>query len=99
MLFGSIAPVPAVPSNCPLVLVRTHRGKERENYGVMYREAQDAIEAEIPKTFDARTRAYLLLKRHGQILCKRSNPKCDHCPINSFCAFFAGKHRSRFIPA
>ncbi|HEY6371280.1 MAG TPA: carboxypeptidase-like regulatory domain-containing protein [Candidatus Sulfotelmatobacter sp.] len=26
------------------------------------------------ETFDARTRAYVLLKRHGQTLCKRSNP-------------------------
>jgi endonuclease III len=81
------------------VFVRIHRGKERENYGVTYREAQETIEAEIPKTFDARMRAYLLLKRHGQTLCKRSNPKCDHCPVNSSCAFFAVKHRGRFTPA
>ena len=99
LLFGSIAPVPAVPSNCPHVLVRINRGKEGENYGVTYREAQEAIETEIPKTFDARTRAYLLLKRHGQTLCKRSNPKCDHCPVNSSCALFAGKHRGHFTPA
>jgi len=41
-----------------------------------YREAQQAIEAEVPGTFEARTRAYLLLKRHGQELCKRTKPKC-----------------------
>jgi endonuclease III len=99
LLFGGIAPVSAVPSNCPHVLVRIRRGQERENYGVTYREAQETIEGEIPKSFDARTRAYLLLKRHGQTLCKRNNPKCDHCPINSGCAFFAGKHRGRFTPA
>ena len=95
LLFGGLAPVPAVPSNCPHVLVRIQRGQERENYGVTYREAQQAIEAEIPASFDARTRAYLLLKRHGQDLCKRSNPKCDQCPVNSSCAFFAHKHRGR----
>jgi endonuclease III len=98
MLFGGIAPVPAVPSNCPHVLVRIQRGQERENYGVTYREAQAAIDAEIPRDFDARTRAYLLLKRHGQTLCKRSNPKCDHCPVYSSCAFSAGKHRGRSTP-
>ena len=76
LLFGGIAPVPAVPSNCPHVLVRIQRGQERDNYGVTYREAQEAIEAEIPKNFDARTRAYLLVKRHGQTVCKRSNPEC-----------------------
>ena len=98
LLFGGIAPVPAVPSNCPHVLVRIQRGQERENYGVTYREAQEAIEAEIPKNFDARTRAYLLVKRHGQTVCKRSNPECEHCPISSSCAFFAGKHRGRSTP-
>jgi endonuclease III len=95
LLFGGIAPVSAVPSNCPHVLVRIQRGRERENYGVTYREAQEAIDAEIPGNFDARTRAYLLLKRHGQTLCKRSNPKCDECPVNASCAFAAGKHRGR----
>jgi endonuclease III len=47
---------------------------------VTYREAQQAIEAEVPEKFDARARAYLLLKRHGQDLCKRTNPKCWQCP-------------------
>jgi endonuclease III len=98
LLFGGIAPVPAVPSNCPHVLVRIRRGLERENYGLTYREAQEAIEAEIPKSVDARARAYLLLKRHGQTLCKRSNPKCDDCPLDSCCAFFAGKRRGRSVP-
>jgi endonuclease III len=93
LLFGGIEPVAAVPSNCPHVLVRIQKGQERENYGVTYREAQEAIEAEIPRTFDARARAYLLLKQHGQTLCKRSNPKCDRCPVNSSCAYFAGKRR------
>ena len=32
LLFGGIAPVAAVPSNCPQVLVRIQRGQERENY-------------------------------------------------------------------
>lgn len=95
LLFGGIAPVPAVPSNCPYVLVRIQRGRERENYGATYGEARQAIEAETPGKLSARTRAYLLLKRHGQELCKRSNPRCDECPINSCCAFFAHKHRGR----
>jgi len=95
VLFGGMAPVPAVPSNCPHVLVRIQRGQERENYGVTYREAQQAIEAETPASFDARTRAFLLLKRHGQGLCKRTNPRCAECPVNSACAFFAHRHRGR----
>ena len=93
LLFGEIAPVAAVPSNCPHVLVRILKGQERENYGVTYREAQAAIESDVPEKFDARMRAYLLLKRHGQEICKRSKPKCPECPVKAACAFFAGKFR------
>jgi endonuclease III len=88
LLFADIAPVAAVPSNCVQVLVRIRSGTESDNYGVTYREAQRAIEAEVPAKFDARTRAYLLLKRHGQELCKRTNPGCDRCPVSASCAFF-----------
>jgi endonuclease III len=95
LLFAHIAPIAAVPSNCPHVLVRILLGRERENYGVSYREAQEAIESQIPATFDARTRTYLLLKHHGQTTCKRTNPKCDQCPVSASCAFFLGKHRGR----
>lgn len=87
LLFAGLAPVAAVPSNCPHVLVRISRGQERENYGRNYSYAQETIAAEVPAEFDARTRAYLLLKCHGQELCKRSNPKCGVCPVASSCAF------------
>jgi endonuclease III len=95
LLFGEIAPVAAVPSNCPHVLVRIRRGQERENYRVTYHEAQETVAAEIPETFSARMRAYLLLKRHGQELCKRTKPKFEDCPVSSACAYFAGKRRGR----
>src|SRR5262249_21910401 len=99
LLFGGIAPVPAVPSNCPHVLVRIRGGLERDNYGVTYREAQRAIEAEVPATFSARGRAYLLLKRHGKELCKLTNPNSNRCPISAGCAFFAHKYQRLSAPA
>jgi endonuclease III len=98
LLFAHIAPIAAVPSNCPHVLVRILLGRERESYTVNYREAQHAIASQMPPAFDARTRAYLLLKQHGQMICKRTNPKCDQCPVNASCAFFSGKHRGRPDP-
>jgi endonuclease III len=97
LLFGGMSPVAAVPSNCPHVLVRIRLGQERENYSVNYKDAQRMIAAEVPAKFDARMRAYLLLKYHGQQLCKRSNPKCSGCPVASCCAFFAGKTRGRGV--
>lgn len=98
LLFGGISPVAAVPSNCTHVLVRIEHGQERENYGHNYRGAQQLIAAALPAKFDARIRAYLLLKCHGQTLCKRTNPKCSACPVSASCAFFAGKMRARPAP-
>jgi endonuclease-3 len=98
LLFAGITPIAAVPSNCPHVLVRILHGQERENYGVNYRQAQETIAEEVPETFEARTRAYLLLKRHGQEICKRTNPKCEICPLSSHCAFFAGHRRGSSKP-
>lgn len=86
LLFAGIEPVAAVPSNCPHVLVRIRRGPERTNYGANYTEAQTIIEHETPPKQDVRERAYLLLKQHGQTLCKRTKPACDKCPIHASCA-------------
>jgi endonuclease III len=88
LLFGGITPIAAIPSNATQVLVRVLYGRERENYGVNYREGQQAIAAEVSETFDARTRAYLLVKQHGQQICKRAKPKCEECPVSSNCHFF-----------
>ena len=91
LLFAGLSPVAAVPSNCPHVLVRIYRrqlpGHEGENYGRDYTLAQEIIAAEVPATLDARARAYLLLKCHGQQLCKRSNPRCSSCPVAPSCVF------------
>ena len=89
LLFAGIAPVEAVPSNCAYVLVRLQQGPEGKNYAATYREAQRALEAQVPAKFDARTRAYLLLKRHAQETCKLTNPKCSECRVKSSCAYFA----------
>ncbi len=88
LLFAGIEPVAAVPSNGPQVLVRILHGKEAPDYGANYRSAQRAIEEGVPATFAARTRAYLLLKRHGQEICKRTTPKCDVCAVRPACAYF-----------
>jgi endonuclease-3 len=87
LLFAGISPVAAIPSNCPQVLVRLETGKESDNYGRTYGDAQRILSAETPTRFDARIRAYLLLKCHGQKLCKRTNPKCSACPVAAECAF------------
>jgi endonuclease III len=88
LLFSGIDPVAAVPSNCPHVLVRMQSGPEGEKYGATYSQAQEWIETDIAAKQDERIRAFLLLKRHGQETCKRTNPKCSGCPVRGQCAYF-----------
>ena len=94
LLFGAIAPVPAVPSNSPYVLVRIESGRVPAKYTAAYREARQLIAAQLPATFAARCRAYLLLRQHARQLCKASNPRCGECPVSGSCAYFAGLARA-----
>jgi endonuclease III len=88
LLFSKAAPVPAVPSNCLHVPLRLGFGVESKNYAASYRSAQEAIRAELPEQCAPLIRAYLLLKHHGQELCKRSRPLCECCPVSSDCVYF-----------
>ena len=88
LLFTRTAAVAAVPSNCLHVPLRLGIGQEKKNYAASYRSAQDSLRAELPEDTDALIRAYLLLKRHGQELCKRSRPLCESCPVSAECAWF-----------
>ncbi len=72
LLFSKLAPVAAVPSANVEVPARLWFGKAGKNYAADYRAAQ---------------RAYLLLKKHGQLTCKRSHPKCEICPLTGQCAY------------
>lgn len=93
LLFAGLAPVAAVPSAQTGVPQRIFFGTEDKNYGKGYRAAQAAMDEELPQDFAARRRAYLLLKKHGQELCKRTEPKCEICPIRKMCAYFREGHR------
>jgi endonuclease III len=95
LLLAGLAPIMAVPSACPGVPQRILFGEEDKNYGAGYRAAQEALAAELPEKFDARRRAYLLLKRHGAEICKRTKPKCEVCPISSLCVYFGEKHPAK----
>ena len=93
LLFTRTAPIAAVPSNCVEVTVRIFRGQEYKNYGQNYRAAQEVLQQELTEDCDSRLRAYLLLKRHGQEICKRTAPRCEECPVSPFCAYFASARR------
>lgn len=89
LLFAGVAPEPAVPSNCIQVLPRLGLAEEGRDYASGYRSAQAVIRAEVAETFEARQRAYLLLRVHGETLCRRKAPLCQDCPLAQECRFFA----------
>jgi endonuclease III len=91
LLFSGLAPVAAVPSAFVDVPIRLFRGEPGKNYAADYRATRQILDSGLPKTFEARQRAYLLLKKHGQEICKRSKPKCEVCPLTAQCAYLQAK--------
>ncbi len=91
LLFAKLAPVAAVPSAFVEVPTRLFAGEPGRNYATDYRAAREVLDSGLPKTFEARQRAYLLLKKHGQEICKRSTPKCEICPLTAQCAYLQAK--------
>jgi endonuclease-3 len=91
LLFATLAPIAAVPSACLHVPMRIWFGGEGKNYAADYRQARELLNAGLPETFESRQRAYVLLKKHGQEICKRSSPKCEICPLTGQCAYLQAK--------
>jgi endonuclease III len=91
LLFAKLAPIAAVPSACVGVPMRLWFGGEGKNYAADYRQARGFLNARLPESFESRQRAYLLLKKHGQEICKRSKPKCGICPVMAQCAYLQAK--------
>jgi endonuclease-3 len=88
LLFSGTSPAVAIPANCVRVPLRLAFGQEKNNYAASYRAAQDYVASELPRESSALQRAYLLLKMHGEKLCKNTKPLCQDCPVSSACAYF-----------
>jgi len=88
LLFSGIAPLAAIPANGVRVPMRIAFGEEKKNYAATYRAAQEYVGTEVVAEFPARQRAYLLLKTHGEEICKDKKPLCEECPISRECAYF-----------
>ena len=91
LLFSGLAPIAAVPSAFVDVPIRLFVGEPGKNYVADYKAARGILDSGLPKTFEARQSAYLLLKKHGQEICKRSKPKCEICPLTEQCAYLQAK--------
>jgi endonuclease III len=87
LLFTRSYPVMGLDSNGLRVLVRLGFADEQKNYAATYRLVQEAIREQLPRGYDSLIRAHQLLRRHGQELCKRSNPRCSECPLRDTCNY------------
>src|SRR5262245_6995812 len=93
LLFSKTHPVLALDSNGLRVLLRLGFGEENKNYAAMYRSAQQAVAGDLPSDTERLIATHQLLRRHGQELCRRSEPSCPLCPLAADCRYF--KRRSQ----
>ena len=89
-LFSQTFPVLALDSNGLRVLLRLGFGEEKKSYSTTYRLVQKAVAEGLDKDFAWLIAAHLLLRQHGQQLCKRTEPECRQCPLASNCAYYQG---------
>ena len=88
LLFTRTNPVLALESNGLRVLLRLGFGEEKKSYSTTYRLVQQAAVEELDKDFSWMIQAHLLLRHHGQELCRRSEPICDQCPLAADCEYY-----------
>ena len=88
LLFTQTYPVLALESNGLRVLVRLGFGEEKKSYSTTYRLVQQAVKEELGEDYAWLIQAHLLLRRHGQELCRRTEPLCDNCPLARNCEYY-----------
>jgi len=88
LLFSQTYPVLALDSNGLRVLLRLGFGEEKKSYSTTYRLVQKAVEEGLAKDYSWLIQAHLLLRQHGQELCKRTKPECKKCPLAPDCEFY-----------
>lgn len=88
LVFSRTYPVLALDSNGLRVLLRIGFGEEKKSYSTNYRLVQQAVKEEIGEDYAWLIQVYLLLRRHGQELCRRSEPVCERCPLAPDCEYY-----------
>jgi endonuclease III len=91
---GGACPALAPESNGLRVLLRLGYGREERSYSATYRSVAAAVAPELGDDCARIALARLLLRRHGQEICRRARPECERCPIARSCDFYARRGRS-----
>jgi endonuclease-3 len=89
LLLGRSHAVLGLDSNGVRVLTRLGLVDEGQSYAVTYRAVQAFAEPYLSLGLDWLIRAHQLLRQHGQELCRRTQPRCDRCPVTDRCAFYS----------
>jgi endonuclease III len=85
-------------SNGVRTMVRLGYGVDHRNYSTTYRSIRDAAAKELRDDFDWLIDAHLVLRRHGQDVCKTSAPRCEMCSVRDECAYAAARGKARGGP-
>jgi endonuclease-3 len=88
LLFAHAMRTLAPDSNALRVLVRMGYGEGNADYTRQYRSAAAAVAPLLPDDFPWLVQAHQLLRRHGQETCKRSEPRCELCPLTRDCRWY-----------
>lgn len=94
LLFARGARSLAPDSNALRVLARLGYGEESDDYARQYRSAAAAVAPLLPDDFAWLIEAHQLLRRHGQEICKRNDPRCEICPLNRECRWYRARETS-----
>jgi endonuclease-3 len=87
LLFTRSYPILALESNGLRVLLRLGFGEEKNSYSTTYRLVQEAAGEGRNDDYSLLIAAHLILRRHGQELCRRKEPLCEKCPLAAACAY------------
>lgn len=85
LLLTRAHPVMGLDSNGLRVLTRLGYGTESKSYTATYKSATDAALPEFHGNIDRLIDANLLLRHHGQTICKTTKPKCGACVVSDRC--------------
>ncbi len=88
LLFAGAHAHLALESNGLRTLVRVGFAEEHKNYSTTYRRVQEELAGQIGEDCSWLITAHLLLKRHGQEICRRSEPLCGVCPLRTGCGYY-----------
>ncbi len=83
----------APDSNALRVLVRIGLVPEQKSYAATYKDARRLAEEQLGSDRKSHLDAHQLLRAHGQEICRRTNPRCEACPLSGRCEFARSSRR------